>query len=203
MDIIKEKNKKRTILAFAVFAVLIILIYNIFLLIISDYDNNDAAGIFGIKAYVITTESMNPTLKKGDLILIKQCKNVKVGDIITFNQKETGEIITHRITRIEENGYITKGDDNSNEDSKIVKKEEIQGKEIIKIPWIGQYIEELKKIRYMFIIFIIIITGTLYKKRKNRKKVVRRIKKEIEDKKRSKESENTSNTSDDNSSNNN
>lgn len=189
----RNRSKRKTLFILAIFAFIIILIYNIFLLIISDYDNNDATGVLGIKAYIITTESMSPSLKKGDVVLIKQEDKIKVGDIITFNQNGTGEIITHRVTRIEENGYITKGDSNVDEDSKIVRQEDIQGKEILRIPWLGKYIEELKKIRYLFIILIIIITIALHKKRLNRKKVVRRIKKEVEDRKYSEESENSSN----------
>lgn len=184
-----KKNKTYKIIASLVFAMLVIMIYNIFLLILSNYDEGEAATILGFKAYVITTESMSPNVNKGDIIIIKDNATLKVGDIITFKRNLTGETITHRISRITEEGYITKGDSNEEEDPSIVTKDEVQGKMILKINGLGRYIENLKKIRYIFIIIIIFITFILHKKRMSRKKIVRRIKKEKEDEKFNTESE--------------
>ena len=98
--------------------ILIILLYNLVLLGISFISKHDFNGFFRYKAYNITTNSMEPTINMGDIIIVKKVKdeeNLKNGDIISFNKN--GEIITHRIIDIvETNGekrYITKGDNNN------------------------------------------------------------------------------------------
>lgn len=182
-----RKNKKYKIIALIIFAIFIIIAYNIFLLIISNYDDNDATKILGFKAYVITTESMSPAINRGDIIIIHEKELLKVGDIITFFENDTGEIITHRIAKITDDGYITKGDSNTETDSRIVHSDNIQGKVTLILPTFGNYIANLKKIRYIFIIVIVIITLILEKKRNNRKMAQRRLKKEIEDEKYRKE----------------
>ena len=62
---------------------------------------------------------MNPTLEKGDLIMIVKLDpdQAKAGDIVTFATKD-GEILTHRIIEIKEDGEIvTKGDANKTVDT--------------------------------------------------------------------------------------
>ena len=67
----------------------------------------------------ITSGSMWPELKIGDLILIKYVdkKNLAIGDIIVF-QKDGGFTI-HRIIELNENTIKTKGDANIISDSPI------------------------------------------------------------------------------------
>ncbi len=67
----------------------------------------------------ITSGSMWPELKKGDLVLIKYVdqKNLAVGDIIVF-QKDSGFTI-HRIIELNEHTITTKGDANIIADSPV------------------------------------------------------------------------------------
>ncbi len=100
-----------------------------------------------LSAYVIASPSMVPTIKVNDAVIIKRVNNddLQVGDIITFANEElnvNGYTITHRIVGKEKssNGeyvYYTKGDNNNSEDDGIVKREDIYGKVILKIPKIG------------------------------------------------------------------
>ena len=100
-----------------------------------------------LSAYVIASPSMVPTIKVNDAVIIKRVSDddLHVGDIITFENDElnvNGYTITHRIVGKEQadNGeyvYYTKGDNNNIEDDGIVKREDIYGKVILKIPKIG------------------------------------------------------------------
>ena len=61
---------------------------------------------------------MQPSISRGDLLLIKKSDDITIGDIITFRPL-TGQIdsVTHRVVGIE-NGldgisYLTKGDANT------------------------------------------------------------------------------------------
>ena len=68
----------------------------------------------------ITSGSMWPTLKKGDLIFIKGVKGkeeIQVGDIVVY-QNPKGFTI-HRVVRMNGGTLVTKGDANNIEDSPI------------------------------------------------------------------------------------
>jgi len=102
-------------------------------------------GVFPVYPTVIATGSMEPMISPGDVVLIKKLsseedvKALKLGDIIAFKRDDI--IITHRILDIvEESGipnFITKGDNNSSEDIRVVKPEEVKGIYVQVIPKIG------------------------------------------------------------------
>lgn len=90
------------------------------------------------KLIYVRSDSMTPIFKAGDLILItKPPYNLNPGDIITFQIK--GEIVTHRIQAIENDGnIITKGDANKVADDwgeYQIKK--VAGIYRFKIPYLG------------------------------------------------------------------
>ena len=170
-----------------VFIFMVIVLYNIILLYMSYVDKYETPSFYIYKAYGITTSSMDPKIKKGDVIIIKRCNqdDLKVGDIITF--KKNAEIITHRIVEIigetEEKAYITKGDNNNVEDDEYVYLEEIEGKVIITIPYLGSLLSTLRN--GIIIILVILICLIMYLNRvgMKEKSEARREKKKIEDSK--------------------
>ncbi|MFZ2969940.1 MAG: signal peptidase I [Minisyncoccia bacterium] len=90
----------------------------------------------------ITSGSMWPVLKKGDLVLIKYVKNedIKIGDIVVF-KNENGFTI-HRVTEITGNKIRTKGDANNISDlaieyKDIVGRTLIYNEKPVKIPYLG------------------------------------------------------------------
>lgn len=115
--------------------------------------HNDDQSLFGYRAVCVLSGSMEDTLSVGDAVIIKEDKSYFVNDIISF--REGSEIITHRIVAITDSGFVTKGDANNTEDREIVRKENIIGKEVLIIPWVG-YI----RIAVMSPVgFIMILTG--------------------------------------------
>lgn len=86
------------------------------------------------------SESMFPSIKKGDKIVIKIIKfsEVRVGDIIALHLADKRNIIVHRVIKIAQNSQgrgkkyiITKGDNNNSEDSWIVEKKNFLGRVLI------------------------------------------------------------------------
>ena len=75
---------------------------------------------------------MYPKLEKGDIVLIKKYNNYIKGDIITYSF-EDNYLVTHRIIEKNNEGFITKGDNNNSEDNELIKLENIKGKVILKI----------------------------------------------------------------------
>lgn len=87
------------------------------------------ANILGYTAFEVVTGSMSNTINVGDIVLVKITQNVSENDIIVYESED--EIITHRLIKIEDNTFITKGDANNQEDEPICQEQTI-GK-VIKI----------------------------------------------------------------------
>jgi signal peptidase I len=110
------------------------------------------------------------TLHIGDLIVIQGIdpKEIKAapepdGDIIVFHQPHGGnELIVHRAIKkeIRADGKIyftTKGDANAGPDSVPVPEDQVIGKVILRIPWIGHIALFLHNSSGIFIIIILIV----------------------------------------------
>ena len=183
-----NKRKENIKIAKKVFEVIaIILIYNIILIAISSANRINIINIFGYKSYIIKTNSMEPTISTNDVVITKKVEkqNIKVGDVITFFQE--GEVITHRITKIDENGdYTTKGDNNNIEDTFKINYKDIEGKHILTIPYLGAIVQALDNQIVFLIITLIVLIFIFITIQNQEKKENRREKKKIEDRKREK-----------------
>ena len=91
-------------------------------------------GLFNYQPIAIMSNSMNPTFRKGDIVIYKKTKNILPGDIIVF--KYENQIIVHRVISINEY-YITKGDANNTVDYIKIKKEDIKGVYQFSIKYLG------------------------------------------------------------------
>lgn len=137
-----------------VFTVLFLII-NIISIINTVILKKDFPNIFGYTYFEVASNSMYPTLKKKDLIIIKlKSDDYAVGDIITYRDKYM--YTTHRLLEINSRGYITKGDNNNTCDP-MIKKEQIVGKVVFKINYVGYLIEVIKKPIIIVISFFIIL----------------------------------------------
>lgn len=99
-------------------------------------------GVFPVYPSVIATGSMEPMIKPGDVILVDKSfdKNaLEIGNVIQF--KRDNILISHRIIEIIEDengkGYLTKGDNNSAADTRIVRLDQVRGKIVEVVPKVG------------------------------------------------------------------
>lgn len=123
-------NKKRfTMLDIPVTIILVVLIALI-------------SGFFPLYMIGIGSDSMSPTIHKGDAVILKKVgekETLKKGDIIAYSRGKL--IIVHRITEVKkDNGktvYITKGDANNGNDPREVYQNQVKGKVQFKIPVIA------------------------------------------------------------------
>lgn len=81
-----------------------LLLMNIVLIFKSIIHPNDLPTIFGYKPLIVLSDSMYPTIKKGDLIFtqVVDVKDLKPGDVITYREyeddgKTLGTVVTHKI----------------------------------------------------------------------------------------------------------
>ena len=101
----------------------------------------------GYDWYVITSDSMYPTIKRGDATLIDTNDrwDVAEGDIVCFRVSATN--VTHRIYSVNEDGtYTTKGDANETIDPSNIKKNQIRGTVKFKSSIFGKVLDTFTKI---------------------------------------------------------
>jgi signal peptidase len=98
------------------------------------------AGFFGVRPYLVSGVSMQPTYSAGDVVIVLQVpkETIQVGDVILFRHNKVA--IMHRVVAIQEqNGqrvFITKGDNNNTLDEPVTA-EEYGGKAVMRIPKVG------------------------------------------------------------------
>jgi len=133
----KKKSVLRKILGWLVYIAIIVAMVYYTPKLLSEWLGTDSP------IAAITSGSMWPALKKGDLVLVKAVKQdeIAVGDIVVYTNKQGFTI--HRIIEIKGEKIITKGDANNISDTPIMFKD-IVGKTLewgsgkpIRIPEMG------------------------------------------------------------------
>lgn len=110
-----------------------------------------------IRSFTNKSNSMNPIINTGSIVVVRKQNIYKQGDIISYYVQVNGkeEIITHRILRMGGNVYITKGDNNTTFDREVVKHRLVIGRVIWIIPFLGYFITFAKgPIGLIFIIYL-------------------------------------------------
>ncbi len=119
------------ILNILIILVTIIIILAIYYFVQIKIVNKPYANIFGYTFFEVATGSMEPTIDVGDVIIVKITNEVNENDIIVCNKDNA--FITHRLIKIEEDNFITKGDANNTEDEPM-QKSDLIGKVVNIIP---------------------------------------------------------------------
>lgn len=136
--------------------------------------NNGVGNLFGYMPFSIQTQSMEPTIKAGDVMIGKEVdfNTLKEGDIITYwtTVDEQKILNTHRITKVISNGkgsvpsFKTKGDNNQIEDEYTVAAADIVAKYNSKISGLGKAVDLLETQKGFFICIVLpLILFFLYK----------------------------------------
>ena len=94
---------------------------------------------FGISKEQFSGFSLKNGFDMGDIIILHGEKDYHVGDIIVFDSKVQATPIIHRIIRIDNGIYSTKGDHNNVQlpYEKEIQKYQIIGKAVGKVPYLG------------------------------------------------------------------
>lgn len=148
-----------TVLFVTVFTILCIMLYSL--------HKYQSVSLFNYKFLRIVSDSMEPTFASGSCIIVKKTNPDKLqpGDIVTFishDDRIYEEYNTHRIYEIktDKNGevvFITKGDKFSSPDDKTVRKNDIIGKYVCKVPFSKVINFLIIKLSNSMVYFVIII----------------------------------------------
>ena len=132
------------ILAWALLVVALVVTLAVF----SSEGNNGIAKLFGLMPMSVQSDSMAPTFRQGDLVIVKEIDDLyalKEDDVITFYTIIDGQRVlnTHRIVSVNKTDnditFTTKGDANSINDSLDVGRGDIVGQ------WTGTRLKSLGK----------------------------------------------------------
>ncbi len=145
--------------------IILIAAFLITLMIFSSSRNNGIPSLLGVTPMSVQSDSMAPTFKKGDLILVKKISDIytlQENDVITFYTfiEDARTLNTHRIVEInDQNGtrnYITRGDNNPVEDEIPVYPSDIVGKWTgVKVSGGGKVLDFLRSKTGFFVCVVI------------------------------------------------
>ena len=120
------------------------------------------------KILMVTSGSMAPAIRQGSIIVIFRMKDYRINDAITFFEKENRQRkITHRISDKDGNLYTTRGDANPSSDLKKISQDQILGKVVLAVPYLGYFLNLARSpmgiIILLSIPFLVMVFGEVRK----------------------------------------
>lgn len=142
--------------------------------------------LFGYKSMIVLSGSMEPTIMKGDLIIVKKVNSdyLKAKDIIAFRNKDK-TITSHRIIKVDKIDsklyFKTKGDNNNTMDEDVVVAKDIEGIYVSRIPELGNFLMYIQTIQGFITVtmFLLLIFSIYYfisskiEKKKNKEEQIK------------------------------
>lgn len=163
----KSRSRARRIVGNVLFALLMIVILGGALLFATS--RNPHKSIFGYRFYEALSDSMAPTIKRGDLVIVKLGgpETAKTGDIVTFADDEAGLItVTHRLIEegVDATGETfiqTQGDANNTPDSPVDGQQMI-GVVVGRVPFAGTAVHFLRNHGWFVLIVVAVVIAASY-----------------------------------------
>ena len=132
--------------------------------------------ILGFKPVMVLSGSMEPQFHVGSVIYYKQTpfEDIEVGDSITFQARNEGDLITHRVIEKDDllMEFATQGDANSTPDPNPVSYDRVVGKALeFCIPYAGYVIAYCRQIPIIIalgsiLVLNMVLDGLLPEKKK-------------------------------------
>jgi signal peptidase len=120
--------------------------------------------LFGYHLLAVQTDSMNPTIHAGDLVIGRPPagQRIDAGTVITFHNS-TGQLVTHRVIRVEGSGselaYYTQGDASDLADDHPVGHGEIVALYSLRVPHAGLLVAFARS--WFGLVVLVILPGTI------------------------------------------
>lgn len=99
-------------------------------------------GFLNIHVETVTSGSMEPAIRTGAAIYVRRAafEEIREGDVITYIIDEKNTKVTHRVTAVDSGrrSFQTKGDANEFADSREVAMQNVVGKVVAVIPFLGR-----------------------------------------------------------------
>ena len=93
----------------------------------------------GPVSYVVTDGiSMRPRLTEGDLVIVREAEEYRVGDVVAYDSHLLQRVVLHRIVDTEGDHYLFQGDNNDFIDQDRPTQDDFLGKEWVVLPGVGK-----------------------------------------------------------------
>lgn len=110
----------------------------------------------GICPYAVLSGSMEPEIPAGGMVFTDMRKREpKAGDVITYRIEKT--TVTHRVVRLEDGFYVTKGDANLEEDAVTVLPSRVVGTVCFSLPFLGYVVSYLQNRMILSLVIVVYI----------------------------------------------
>ena len=120
----------------------------------------------GYQVRIVESGSMAPTIPTGSAIILRSGSEYRVGDVVTFRRNGVEGVTTHRIIAIEEtvdgSAYVTQGDANNVPDRQPLVREDIFGKVLWHIPYLGFVISGIRTPTGFVILIVLPVLYLVY-----------------------------------------
>ena len=132
------------------------------------------AALGGSTSYVVTDGvSMEPRFHSGDLALVRQEGDYRVGQIVAYHNRELGTVVLHRIIGRDGSRYIFKGDNNNFTDFEHPTRSQLLGALWVHLPGAGRALDSIRSpalIGLLFAAATLLLGGVSFAKRRRRRK---------------------------------
>jgi len=160
-------NHKNIIISIFEIVVISFIVLQSFLVLIS--------AMMGYKCFAVSSGSMSPYLKTGDLVITKPVvfDDILVGDVITFSNIKSNDFFTHRVVELDtdKKWIYTKGDANLVKDPTPTSYDYVIGKVVVSFKLLGFIRMALNSVYSSLIVAVLIIFILLDKIYSLRKRV--------------------------------
>lgn len=140
------------------------LLSNICYVLIGIYLLVSIPGVLGFTPLIVMSGSMSPTYNKWSVLYYDEVdvSEIEEMDVITFASGSDLNV-THRVFKIVDEGFVTKGDANLSPDTEIVNFNEVKGKVLdFNIPFVGCYINFVNNHSYLVVIVVLILVSEFF-----------------------------------------
>jgi len=110
---------------------------------------------------VLSGTSMEPHLERGDLVLTRAKSSYTVGEVVLYEDHETGSRVLHRIIGTRNGHFVTKGDNNDFSDPVHPAPDEVVGRFWVAVPGAGTVLAWLKRPVNLAILLTLLVLASL------------------------------------------
>lgn len=180
-----QTNKTKKILKTAVYCVSAVLLcavlYSaVFTAVVKIKNPHGVAMPFGFGASFVLSGSMEPEISTDDLVFVKKPGELHVGEVVLYNTGNSN--VLHRITHIDGDTLITRGDAN-NTDDKPISSSAVIGVYFGKIPGGGKIVRFVTSPPFVMAVVFLLMAVTItwmFVEEHNRRKKLDSLRAEIE-----------------------
>lgn len=140
----KKAGKAMKIIGNGLFGLVILLVIVMVFSVIQNKVSGGPPRIAGYHMYIVLSGSMAPAFDAGSMVFVKpvEPEEIKEGDIITYRGLgDSSFLTTHRVMEIIGSGkdleFVTKGDANDVNDPNPVPGENLVGRVVLAVPYMG------------------------------------------------------------------